>query len=107
MRIAVVAPLTAPLLERSARGNRQVLLDVARGLRDRGHDVTVFCRQGSDVSGVRLEEVRVDEEQAQPAHADRETTPVERDMLKRGYEAVFDRIRAFRPDVVSQHAFDA
>jgi UDP-glucose:tetrahydrobiopterin glucosyltransferase len=106
MRIAVVAPLVAPLLEQAAHGNHQVLLDVARGLSDRGHDVTVFCRDGSDITGVPLEQIEVDGNNHRLA-AERETIRVDGDSRAKGYVRLFEAVGAFRPDVVSQHAFDA
>jgi UDP-glucose:tetrahydrobiopterin glucosyltransferase len=110
VRVAVVAPLVAPLLERSAHGNLQVLLDVAVGLQDRGHEVAVFCASGSDVRGVRLETTAVEPDrwelgmpESEPVKQENGAEAAVRQALDRQFEA----IRAFRPDAVSQHAFDA
>jgi glycosyltransferase involved in cell wall biosynthesis len=49
VRIAIVAPLVAPLLACQSRGNHALVLDLAAGLAERGHDVTLHAAAGSDV----------------------------------------------------------
>ena len=60
MRIALVAPLVAPLREPQLGGVQTFLVDLARGLAGRGHDVTVFAARGSRVDGVRVVDTGVD-----------------------------------------------
>ena len=60
MRIALVAPLIAPLAEPQLGGVQTFLVDLARGLARRGHDVTVFAARGSRVEGVTVVEAGVD-----------------------------------------------
>ena len=60
MRIALVAPLIAPLAEPQLGGVQTFLCDLARGLVGRGHDVTVLAARGSRVEGVRVVDAGVD-----------------------------------------------
>jgi glycosyltransferase involved in cell wall biosynthesis len=102
----VVAPLVAPLQDVQAYGNHRLLVDLARALAARGHDVTVSCAEGSAVTGVRVEPIRVDPclrrafvllggRSARQARA-----------MRRAFAAVFEGVRRRSADVVSQHAFD-
>jgi glycosyltransferase involved in cell wall biosynthesis len=84
VKIAFVASLGAPLCDVTSRGDNIVVADLARGLRDRGHEVMVFCAEGSHVAGV-------------------DTAPVAR---AGGYEQLFWHVAQWGPDVVSQHAAD-
>jgi glycosyltransferase involved in cell wall biosynthesis len=63
MRIALIAPLIAPLREPQLGGVQTFLVDLARGLAGRGHDVTVFAARGSRVDGVRVAGTGVDSTQ--------------------------------------------
>jgi glycosyltransferase involved in cell wall biosynthesis len=58
MRIALVAPLVAPLRAAQAGGAQVVLCDLARGLVARGEEVEVLAAPGSRVPGVRVRVVR-------------------------------------------------
>jgi glycosyltransferase involved in cell wall biosynthesis len=60
MRIALLAPLIAPLREPQLGGVQTFLVDLARGLTGRGHDVSVFAARGSRVDGVRVVDTGVD-----------------------------------------------
>ncbi|MGC8634151.1 MAG: glycosyltransferase [Candidatus Limnocylindrales bacterium] len=118
MRIAVVAPLFAPLRPAQPYGPHAFLLDLARELDARGHAVAVYCAAGSAIPGVRLREVPVDPilrlsqavtaapeagsggRQAEPAA---EVVAAAREAFGRVYAA----IEADGAEVVSQHAFDA
>lgn len=85
MRIAFVASLASPVREVTSRGEHVVIADLARCLRDRGHDVVVFCAQGSYL-------------------ADLDTAPV---MAGAGYDELFWHLERWEPDVISLHALDA
>ncbi|MBE3557708.1 MAG: glycosyltransferase [Ktedonobacteraceae bacterium] len=61
MRIALVAPLVTTIAQPFVGGAQAVVADLARGLVERGHVVTLFARKGSQVPGVRLEPVDVPE----------------------------------------------
>ncbi len=131
MRIAVVAPLVAPIRPGQARGNHALIVDVARGLAARRHDVRVWCAAGSRIDGVDVEAVEVDEDirsafivpglgQAggRPrSDRDRDASRSEAgpggpggagssDGMRRAFERVFEGVRRWQPDAVSQHAFD-
>src|SRR5690348_6204382 len=54
MRIAVVASPVTPLRAAQLGGAQAFVCDLALGLIQRGHDVTLHCAEGSDVPGVRL-----------------------------------------------------
>lgn len=82
MRIAFIAPLDAPLCGATARGPHVIVTDLARGLRARGHDVMVFCAQGSYL-------------------ADVDTAPV---LSGSGYDELLWHVARWMPDVVSLHA---
>lgn len=107
MRIAVIASPVTPLLPAQAGGAQSVLTDLAIGLRQRGHDVTLFCAEGSSVDGVELFTVPAPTDArlalVQPAGAPPPLAPGVRAAL----EAMFAGVARAKPDAVSQHAFDA
>lgn len=59
MRIALVAPLVSAIAHPYTGGAQALLADLAQGLSQRGHIVTLFARQGSLVSGVHIEQITV------------------------------------------------
>ena len=61
MRIALVAPLVTPIAQPYAGGAQAMLADLAQGLLQRGHDVTLFARAGSSVPNVSIEQIEVPE----------------------------------------------
>ncbi len=107
MKIAVVSsPVT--LLRPAQPGGAQALVsDLALGLTGRGHDVKLYCVEGSEVPGVQLVTVPTP-----PDAADALVMPQGRPAppapgVTAAIEAMFAVIRADRPDAISQHAFDA
>src|SRR5712691_10426826 len=54
MRIAVVASPVTPLRPAQPGGAQAVLCDLAAGLTRRGHDVVLYCAEGSEVDGVKV-----------------------------------------------------
>lgn len=118
MRVALVASLVSPLRAAEANGPHAVIVDLARGLTARGHRVTVYAAAGSVADGVDL--CRIPVEPAAAAASLRVNGPgaarragaaraasAATDALDRGFARLFDRLRHDRPDVVSQHAYDA
>jgi glycosyltransferase involved in cell wall biosynthesis len=107
VRIAVVASLVTPLREAQAGGAQAFLTDLARALAERGHDLAVYCAEGSDLAGLRLVTV--------PAPAGVEAAlvmpggppPPPLPALRAAFERLFAAIRAEGCDAVTQHAFDA
>ena len=88
MRIAFVAPLLAPLCDTTSRGSHIIVADLARAMKARGHDVMVFCAQGSYLKGV-------------------DTAPIVVDARSSAFEELQWHMERWDPDVVSQHACDA
>ncbi len=104
MRIAIVAPLTAPLVTAEVHGDHTVVVDVARGLAERGHAVVVVCAEGSNIPELPLATVATTERgraRRLPGTGPR----VLEAPMREAYERAFARVRAHEPDAVSQHAF--
>lgn len=84
-----------------------MLTDIATGLVRRGHEVLLFCAEGSEVRGVELVMV------PQPSDADAALVmpggppPPPAPGVDAAFEAMFEAVTARDVDVVSQHAFDA
>lgn len=57
MKIAIVAPVMVPVPPPKYGGIEQIVDELARGLGERGHAVTVFCSGGSTVAGKNIERV--------------------------------------------------
>jgi glycosyltransferase involved in cell wall biosynthesis len=105
MRIAIVAPLDRPLLTTEPNGEQVVVVDVARGLAERGHAVAVVCAEGSNIPDLPLAPVPSPpgwRSRMLPGSAPRLLQAPMRDAYERAYALV----RGHRPDAVSQHAFD-
>ncbi|MDQ6919834.1 MAG: glycosyltransferase [Candidatus Dormibacteraeota bacterium] len=107
MRLAVVASLVTPLLPAQAGGAQAFLSDLARGLAGRGHEVRLYCADGSKVVGVELVQVPVDGAVSRalvmPGGATARPVPE----LRQAFEALFADLRRRGADAISQHAFDA
>lgn len=107
MRIAVVASLVTPLREAQVGGAQAFLTDLARALVGRGHDVTVYCAEGSSLAGLRLATVPapagVEAALVMPGGAPPPPLPA----LAAAFERLFAAVRADGCDAVTQHAFDA
>jgi len=89
-------------------GAQAFLCDLAAGLSQRGHDVLLYCAEGSKVPGVHLIEIPVapgaDQALMMPgSNAEPAASPV----IRRAFELLFRELRRSGADVVSQHAFDA
>lgn len=114
MRIALVAPLVFPIGPPFAGGAQVVVYDLARGLTERGHDVTLFATRGSKVAGVKLVEVDVDYRALQPAvfladnPANVGTLSDAFFLSADAFRRAFLEIAGAQPrfDVVHAHAFD-
>ncbi|HEY7832963.1 MAG TPA: glycosyltransferase [Ktedonobacterales bacterium] len=60
MRIALVAPLIAPIAPPFLGGAQVVVRDLAAGLAARGHSVTLYAADGSEVPGARIVPLGID-----------------------------------------------
>lgn len=97
-----------PLQPAQLGGAQAFLCDLATGLSDRGHEVLLYCAEGSDVPGVNLVkipvEAGVDQALMMPGSNDE---PAASPGLRRSFELLFKELRHQGADAVSQHAFDA
>lgn len=108
MRVALVASLISPLRPAEANGPHAIITDLAQGLQALDHEVTVYGAPGSALAGVRVVEVPVEAQAAAATfRAGASASDAAVDALNRGFRRLYARIREERPDVVSQHAFDA
>ncbi|HYY55386.1 MAG TPA: glycosyltransferase [Candidatus Dormibacteraeota bacterium] len=105
--VAVVAPLVAPLRAATPYGNHVLVVDLARELAARGHQVTLYCAAESEpIDGVERVEIAVSRAARRAfvlLDPDRPPIPAMHDAFAR----LFARVRRGGHDVVSQHAFDA
>jgi UDP-glucose:tetrahydrobiopterin glucosyltransferase len=107
VRIAIVASPVTPLLPAQIGGAQSVIGDLAVGLVRRGHSVQLHCAEGSDVAGVELLMVPTPLDARQALVMPGGAQPAPSPGVTAAITAMFRRIEASRPDVVSQHAFDA
>lgn len=108
LKIAVVASLVTRLQPAQLGGAQAFLCDLALGLSHRGHEVLLYCAEGSEVPGVDLVEIPVapGAEQALMMPGSK-GEPAASPIMRRAFELLFKEVRRRRADVVSQHAFDA
>jgi glycosyltransferase involved in cell wall biosynthesis len=103
----VVASPVTPLRPAQTGGAQSVICDLAVGMARRGHNVLLHCAEGSEVAGVELVMVPTptDANKAlvMPGGAPAIPTPG----VTKAITAMFRGVETSRPDIVSQHAFDA
>src|SRR5260370_1503716 len=108
LKIAVVSSLVTRLQPAQLGGAQAFLSDLATGLSQRGHEVLVYCAEGSELPGVDLVEIPVgpvaDQALMMPGSRDE---PAASPAMRRAFELLFEELRRLGADVVSQHAFDA
>lgn len=107
MRIAFVAPLVAPLCDTTSRGPNVIISGLARAFIARGHDVMVFCAQGSYLKDVPTAPIPLDPRASDAALVNGRHTTASNPALTSAFEQLFYHLEQWEPDVVSQHAFDA
>ncbi len=117
MRVALVAPLVSAIAEPHVGGAQALLADLARGLVQRGHQVTLFARADSFVPGVYIEPIAVPDS-VQPANFSeplREYPAMNRRSTDAGFFAqanlfleLFLQLRGRNAefDLIHAHAFD-
>jgi UDP-glucose:tetrahydrobiopterin glucosyltransferase len=59
VRVALVAPLVTAIAQPYLGGAQALLADLAQGLAQRGHTVTLFAREASSVPGITIEPIAV------------------------------------------------
>jgi UDP-glucose:tetrahydrobiopterin glucosyltransferase len=69
MRVALIAPLISPIAPPFLGGAQALLADLAAGLAERGHQVTLFAASGSTIPapGVTIRDTGIDSHQFLPA----------------------------------------
>jgi hypothetical protein len=99
--------LVTPLLPAQAGGSQAFVVDLARGLAARGHEVELYCAAGSEVPGVDLVQIPLGADVTRalvmPGAPRSEVMPE----LREGFERLFAELGRRGADAVSQHAFDA
>jgi UDP-glucose:tetrahydrobiopterin glucosyltransferase len=107
VKIAVVASPVSVLRPAQLGGAQAFVCDLAAGLAQRGHDVTLYCAEGSEVPAVRMFTVPLPAD-AQSALVMPRGRPVPAAPgVRSALATMFESIAAADFDVVSQHAFDA
>jgi glycosyltransferase involved in cell wall biosynthesis len=107
MRIAVIASPVTPLLPAQPGGAQAVVCDIATGLTRRGHDVVLYCAEGSEVDGVKLLTVPRPRDAAAALVMPLGPPAPRAPGVDAAIAAMFDAVASSDPDAVSQHAFDA
>ncbi len=113
MRIALVAPLVTAIAQPYLGGSQAHVAELAQGLQQRGHTITLFAKAGSDVPGVHIEPVAVPAE-VQPTNfsfADRSLEKGFFENFMAQAQVFLDlflqlKARQHEFDVVHAHAFD-
>jgi glycosyltransferase involved in cell wall biosynthesis len=107
MRIALVAPLVAPIREPQRGGSQAFVSDLARGLIERGHEVHLYAASGSEVPGVPAVDAGVDAD-ALRATLYRASGPAgDQDAAAGAFASIYAAVADRRYEVVHNHAFDA
>lgn len=109
MRIALIAPLVTPIAQPFLGGAQALVAHLALGLRQRGHEVTLFARQGSSVPGISIETFEVPESVVPARFAGSpEERPADAGFFAQAnvFLDIFLRLRQRNFDLVHAHAFD-
>src|SRR5262245_28474561 len=113
MRIALLAPLVSPLAPPFLGGAQAMLYDLAQSLNDRGHEVTLYAADGSDVPGVRVIPTGVDSAAlasflVRPQQAASNPARLDETPIAQAFAHVYDLIarNATQHDIVHAHAYD-
>ena len=97
-----------PLQSAQLGGAQAFLCDLTGALAGRGHEVLLYCAEGSEVPGVDLVEIPVgpgaDGALMMPGSGGE---PAASPVIREAFEQLFEELRRRGADVVSQHAFDA
>ncbi len=111
MRIALVAPLVTTISQPYVGGSQALVAELARGLVQRKHTVTLFAREGSAVPGVSIESLSVPESvlPANFSRADQER-PADNGFFAQAniFLQLFLELQRRRDefDIIHAHAFD-
>jgi UDP-glucose:tetrahydrobiopterin glucosyltransferase len=111
MRIALIAPLVTPIAQPFVGGAQAILADLAQGLHQRGHTVTLFARAGSFIPAVSIEQVPVpaivrpsDFSRLDQEHSAEAGFTVQANIFLELFQHLHARQHKF--DLIHAHAFD-
>jgi glycosyltransferase involved in cell wall biosynthesis len=111
MRVALVAPLVSAIAQPYLGGAQALLADLAQGLLQRGHNVTLFARDDSFVPGIDIRPIMVPDD-VQPADFSEEARerPADTSFFTQAnlFLDLFLQLqrRSAEFDVIHVHAFD-
>src|SRR5260370_15625880 len=111
MRIALLAPLVSAIAQPYLGGAQALLADLAQGLLQRGHSVTLFARNESFVPGINIETVTVSDD-VHPAnfYGEAQERPADTSFFTQAnlFLDLFLQLqhRSAEFDVIHVHAFD-
>jgi UDP-glucose:tetrahydrobiopterin glucosyltransferase len=107
VRVAIVAPLVAPIREPQLGGAQAFLADLARGLLARGHDVEVYAASESALPGVKIVDTGIDHRSLQQTLYRAQGAPAgAAEIAERAFGRVYAMVRDRDHDIVHNHAFD-
>lgn len=112
MRIALLAPLVSPIAPPFLGGAQALIHDLAAGLADRGHTVTLYGADGSGAPGVHTVPMGIDADELAPARFNPSATRLLPDVAFFTQAHHFLRIalhiahHAADYDLVHAHAYD-
>ena len=107
MRVAIVASPVSALRPAQLGGAQAFICDLALGLSQRGHEVTLHCAEGSVVDGVRLVTVPLPRDASSALVMPGGAEPPPAPGVDAAIKSMLDGVRELDVDAVSQHAFDA
>jgi glycosyltransferase involved in cell wall biosynthesis len=108
VKVAIVAPLVAPIREPQRGGSQVFVSDLARGLVDRGHELDLYAASESLLPGVNTVDTGVDARALEATLYRTSGTAVRGlDVAEKAFAGVYSAVRDSGYDVVHNHAFDA
>jgi glycosyltransferase involved in cell wall biosynthesis len=102
-----VASVVTALRPAQLGGAQAFVADLALGLTRRGHELALYCAEGSEVPGVKLVTVPAPADAAAALVMPGGAPPPPAPGVEAAFAEMFALIEAARPDAVTQHAFDA
>ncbi len=110
MRIALVAPLVSAIAQPYLGGAQALLADLARGLLQCGHTVTLFARDDSFVPGIDIEPVAVPGDVQPASFSEERERPADTSFFTQAnlFLDLFLKLqhRSAEFDIIHVHAFD-
>ena len=108
MKVALIAPLVTPIREPQLGGSQAFVVDLARGLSRRGHEVSLYAASGSQLEGVDVVDVGVDHRDlAETLYRASGDGNGDDAGAREAFTTVYASVREADHDVVHNHAFDA